>query len=174
MTSTVRKIKSGGQIPIKLWVKQMEYYFSITGITERNHVMGVIKHLDPNHFPEAELYTTFSYNEFRKKMMSLFKFLRFNPFEDQSIDVRAAEAGPGHSALQKLSSRQPRQGLSQAGRWESARSGSFDVLPKPPRAGSRQHDSHSDEGRYGARSMPCLFRDGLWQKPTVLPTVGPE
>ena len=51
----------------------MEYYFSITGVPERIHVMGMNKHFDTVHFPEVEPYKTYSYLEFRKEIILIFK-----------------------------------------------------------------------------------------------------
>ena len=50
----------------------MEYYISITGIPERKHVMGMLKHFVTIHFPKVQRYKTYSYLEFSKKVISLF------------------------------------------------------------------------------------------------------
>ena len=62
---SVPKFKRGGQIPNELWIQQMEYYFSITGIPERKHVMGMITHFDNIHFTEVPPSKTLSYPDFR-------------------------------------------------------------------------------------------------------------
>ena len=51
----------------------MEYYFSITGVPERKHVMGMINHFDTTHFAEVQPYKTYNYPEFRKKIIRIFK-----------------------------------------------------------------------------------------------------
>ena len=51
----------------------MEYYFSITGVPERKHVMGMINHFDTTHFAEVQPYKTYSYPEFRKKIIRIFQ-----------------------------------------------------------------------------------------------------
>ena len=68
----VPKFKRGGGIPIKVCVQQMEYYFSITGITEKKHVLSLINNFDSIHFPAVQAYKTYSYHEFRK-IISNFK-----------------------------------------------------------------------------------------------------
>ena len=52
---------------------QMEYYFSITGIQESKHAMGLINQLGYIHFPEFQPYPTNSDAEFRKKVMYIFR-----------------------------------------------------------------------------------------------------
>ena len=56
-----------GQIPINLWSQQMVYYFSISGVGERNHVMCRINHFETKHFPEGQPYKIFSCPEFWRK-----------------------------------------------------------------------------------------------------------
>ena len=51
----------------------MEYYFSITGIAEKNHVKGMINHFDSIHVPEVRPCKIYSYREFRKKVILIFK-----------------------------------------------------------------------------------------------------
>ena len=51
----------------------MEYYFAIAEIPEKKHVFGLINIFDSTHFPEVQPYETYSYPEFRKKIVSLFK-----------------------------------------------------------------------------------------------------
>ena len=46
----------------------------MTGIPERKYVNGMINHFDTIHRPEVQLYKTYSYPEFRKKVISIFKF----------------------------------------------------------------------------------------------------
>ena len=62
-----------GQIPINLWSQQMVYYFSISGVGERNHVMCRINHFETKHFPEGQPYKIFSCPEFWKKIISIFR-----------------------------------------------------------------------------------------------------
>ena len=50
----------------------MEYYFSLTGVQERKHVIGMINNFDTAHFAEAQPYKTYNYPEFRKKIIRLF------------------------------------------------------------------------------------------------------
>ena len=47
----------------------MEYYFSITGVPDRKHVMGMINHFDMTHLAEVQPYKTYNYPEFRKKII---------------------------------------------------------------------------------------------------------
>ena len=51
----------------------MEYYFSITGVPERKHVMGMLNDFDTLHFPEVQPYETYNYREFRRKIIKIFK-----------------------------------------------------------------------------------------------------
>ena len=51
----------------------MEYYFSIIGVPERKHLMGMINHFDIVRFPEVQPDKTYSYPEFRKKIIRIFK-----------------------------------------------------------------------------------------------------
>ena len=69
---SVPKFKRGCQIPIKIWIQQMEYYFSITGMPERKYVKAMINHFETTHRPQVQLYKTHSYPEFRKKVISIF------------------------------------------------------------------------------------------------------
>ena len=69
----VPKFNRGGPIPIKIWIQQMECYFSITGVPERKLVMGMINHFDTTHFAEVQPYKTYSYPEFRKKIIRIFQ-----------------------------------------------------------------------------------------------------
>ena len=39
----------------------MEYYFSITGVPESKHVMGMINHFATTHFAEVQPYKTYNY-----------------------------------------------------------------------------------------------------------------
>ena len=56
-----------------MWIQQMEYYFSITGVPERKHVMGMIKHFENVHLPEVQPYKTYSYHEIGKKIIRIFR-----------------------------------------------------------------------------------------------------
>ena len=69
----VPKFKRGVRVPIKMWIEQMEYYFSITGVPERKHIMGMIKHIERRHFPEVQPYKSYNYPEFHKKIIRIFK-----------------------------------------------------------------------------------------------------
>ena len=69
----VPKFKRGVPIPIKIYNKQMVYYFPITGVPETKHVMGMINLCDTMHFQEVQPYKTYNYPEFRKKIIRIFK-----------------------------------------------------------------------------------------------------
>ena len=63
----VQKFKRGGPIPIKIWIQQMEYYFSLTGVPERKHVKGMINHFDPMKFKKCSpIRPTIALNSARK------------------------------------------------------------------------------------------------------------
>ena len=53
---TVPAFSHGGQIPIKLWVQQMEYNFPLTGIPEKRDVLALNNNFDTSHYPEVQLY----------------------------------------------------------------------------------------------------------------------
>ena len=50
----VPKFKRGDPVPIKIWIQQMEYYLSITGVPERKHVMGMTSLFDNVHVREVQ------------------------------------------------------------------------------------------------------------------------
>ena len=132
ITCSVPKFKHGGQIPIKLWIQQMEYYFSIRRISEKKHVTGMINHFDTIHFPELQPCKTY-YPEFRKKVISLFKTADLTHVNIK--ELMSAQQKPEEAVLAYMSRvQESRDVVSQTCRWKSARLGSFHVLSGPSRS----------------------------------------
>ena len=51
----------------------MEYYFSITSVPDRNHVIGIINHFITVQVPEVEAYKTYFFPVFRREIFSFIK-----------------------------------------------------------------------------------------------------
>ena len=152
---TMRKFKRRGQISIKLWIQQMEYYFSITRIPERKHVMGMINQFDSVHFPEVQHYKTCSYPEFRKKLFSIFKT---PDLTDVNIkELMSAQQKPCEPVLAYLSPVQDNVAKScpKLTEGEPAGTGNYDVFSRPTRSGSGQNDSHPGEWLWGVGPTHC-------------------
>ena len=78
----------------------MEYYFSFTGVPERKHVMGMINNFDTVHFPEVQPYKTYSYPQFRKKIISIFKTPDFTQVNNK--ELMSAQQKPDESVLKYM------------------------------------------------------------------------
>ena len=78
----------------------MEYYFSITRIAEKNHVNGMINHFDSIHVPEVRHYKTYSYPEFHKKVISLFKIPEKTPVNIK--ELMSAQQNPDESLFDNM------------------------------------------------------------------------
>ena len=72
----------------------------MTGIPEKKYVKGMINHFDTTHRPQVQLYKTYSYPEFRKKVISIFKF------PDKSRvnikELMSAQQNPDESVLDNM------------------------------------------------------------------------
>ena len=60
-------------MPIRMWIENMESWFTLTKLSHKHYVQALINNFDPRHYHEVHPMAKWRYYDFRKEVLKIFE-----------------------------------------------------------------------------------------------------